>query len=187
MIWRIRDGVQVNIWQDPWFPSGLTRQSSTLKGICPLETVAELINLDTLSWKREVIDQYFLPADIPIILSIPLRHRTEDFVGWHFDQKGVFLVKSAYKVHAEKLKREAVKQVGQGSNAMPIYNEVFKKLWKTPCPPRVHHFFWRLAHNSHPLYMNIARRGVELDTRCAVCHNFFEDGGHLFLKCKDAK
>jgi hypothetical protein len=35
--------------------------------------------------------------------------------------------------------------------------------------------------------MNIARRGVELDTRCAVCHKYFEDGGHLFLTCKFAK
>ena len=35
--------------------------------------------------------------------------------------------------------------------------------------------------------MNIARKGVELDTRCAVCHKHFEDGGYLFLKCKLAK
>jgi hypothetical protein len=35
--------------------------------------------------------------------------------------------------------------------------------------------------------MNIARRGVDLDTRCAVCHRFFEDGGHLFLNCKFVK
>jgi hypothetical protein len=90
MIWRIGDGVQVNIWQDPWFPFGSTRQPSTHKGNCPLEKVSELINPDTCTWKREVIEQYFLPIDIPIILSIPLRHQTGDFVGWHFDQKGIF-------------------------------------------------------------------------------------------------
>jgi hypothetical protein len=37
------------------------------------------------------------------------------------------------------------------------------------------------------MYMNIARRGVDLDTRCAICHKFFEDGGHLFLNCKHVK
>jgi hypothetical protein len=46
---------------------------------------------------------------------------------------------------------------------------------------------WRFAQNSHPLFMNIAWRGIELDTRCAVCHKYFEDGGHLFLSCKFAK
>ncbi|KAM0853897.1 hypothetical protein ACQ4PT_050759 [Festuca glaucescens] len=54
-------------------------------------------------------------------------------------------------------------------------------------PPKVHHFMWRFSHNSHPLHMNIARRGVELDTRCVVCNKLFEDGVHLFLRCKEAK
>ena len=35
--------------------------------------------------------------------------------------------------------------------------------------------------------MNIERKGVDLDTRCAVCNRLFEDGGHLFLKCKFIK
>lgn len=113
--------------------------------------------------------------------------KTEDFIAWHFDSKGVFSVKSAYKVHVEMEKRSAVTQVCQGSNFTPLRTEVFRKIWKIPCPPKVHHLLWRLAHNSHPLYLNIARRGVELDTRCEVCHKYFEDGGHLFLACKSAK
>ena len=35
--------------------------------------------------------------------------------------------------------------------------------------------------------MNIARRGVELDTNCVVCQGQFEDGGHLFFRCKGVK
>lgn len=35
--------------------------------------------------------------------------------------------------------------------------------------------------------MNIERRGVDLDTRCSVCGRLFEDGGHLFLGCKEVK
>jgi hypothetical protein len=46
---------------------------------------------------------------------------------------------------------------------------------------------WRFAYNCHPRYMNIARQGVELDIKCDVCHNYIEDGGHLFLTCKFAK
>jgi hypothetical protein len=121
------------------------------------------------------------------ILSVPLCHDTEDFVAWHFDSRGVFTVKSAYKVHVELEKQASIKQDGEGSNILPLNQEVFKKLWKVQCPPKVHHFLWRMAHNSHPLYMNIARRGVDLDTRCVVCHRYFEDGGHLFLNCKLAK
>ena len=46
---------------------------------------------------------------------------------------------------------------------------------------------WRLGHNSHPLHMNIQRRGVELDTRCNVCGGYFEVGGYLFFRCKYVK
>ncbi|KAI4968921.1 hypothetical protein ZWY2020_046251 [Hordeum vulgare] len=35
--------------------------------------------------------------------------------------------------------------------------------------------------------MNIARRGVVLDTSCVVCHRLFEDDGHLFFRCKGVK
>ena len=35
--------------------------------------------------------------------------------------------------------------------------------------------------------MNIERKHIELDTRCAVCNRFFENGGHLFVSCSEVK
>nr|AAT73658.1 hypothetical protein [Oryza sativa Japonica Group] len=52
---------------------------------------------------------------------------------------------------------------------------------------QVKHFLWRFAHNTLPLRMNIDRRGMEIDTRCPVCHRLNEDGGHCFFKCKYVK
>jgi hypothetical protein len=187
IIWRIGNGSQVRIWEDPWLPFGITRQPATYKDDCPLVLVSELIDEGTCTWKKELINQYFHPNDVKIILSIPLREDTEDFIAWHFDCKGIFSVKSAYKIHVEMERRASVRQEGQGSETTTLKTEVFARPWKVQCPPKVHHFMWRLAHNSHPLYMNIARRGVELDTICAVCHTLFEDGGHLFLSCKYVK
>jgi hypothetical protein len=187
IIWRIGDGLNVNIWEDPWMPTGVTRRPTTHKGNCELNLVAELIDDNTGDWNKELIMQHFLPADVQTILSIPLRENTDDFMAWHFDARGVFSVKSAYKVHVDMDRRESVIQVGQGSAHESIQQEVFWKIWKVQCPPKIHHFLWRFAHNSHPLYMNIARRGVDLDTRCAMCHAYFEDGGHLFLNCKYSK
>lgn len=120
-------------------------------------------------------------------MSIPISEHEDDFLAWHFDNKGLFSVKSAYKVHVNMLRREAHRQSGQGSTSDDHMAKMFAALWKTTCPPKVHHFLWRLAHNSYPMYMNISRRGVELDTRCAVCGKLFEDGGHLFLNCKLVK
>jgi hypothetical protein len=33
----------------------------------------------------------------------------------------------------------------------------------------------------------LQRRGMKLDTKCCMCGRLDEDGGHLFLKCKEAK
>ena len=56
-----------------------------------------------------------------------------------------------------------------------------------PLPGKLKHFLWRLANNSLPLRMKLIRKGINLDTRCPVCHRFDEDGGHCFLKCKNVK
>jgi hypothetical protein len=48
-------------------------------------------------------------------------------------------------------------------------------------------FVWQMAHNSLQVKLNIARRGIKLDTLCPMCCRFDEDIGHLFLKCKDMR
>jgi hypothetical protein len=63
--------------------------------------VGELIDVVSGSWRRELVEQHFLPTDVPIILSIPLREDTQDFVACQFDPKGCFSVKSAYTVHVD--------------------------------------------------------------------------------------
>jgi hypothetical protein len=34
--------------------------------------------------------------------------------------------------------------------------------------------------------INIEKKHVDLDTRCAVCNTLFESGGHLFVACREA-
>lgn len=187
IIWRIGDGATVKIWEDPWIPRGVTRRPVSHQGANLLTRVSELMDPNTGSWDIGLVTSCFHPDDAQTILRIPICDQTEDFVAWHFDSKGVFSVKSAYKIHVQMLKNEASRQQGDSSENSDTNPALFRALWKVHCPPRVHHFLWRFAHNSHPTYMNIGRRGVELDTRCAVYGKYFEDGGHLFIKCKNAK
>jgi hypothetical protein len=63
---------------------------------------------------------------------------------------------------------------------------VWNNIWKLECPPKVHHFLWRIGHDSLPLQINIERRHIDLDTRYAICNSFFENGGHLFVRCSEA-
>lgn len=123
------------------------------------------------------------------ILAIPLRPNNEDLIAWHFDSKGIFSVKSAYHVlqGLEEQGRQIQRGVSSCRDANSPHDEVWTKIWKLPCPPKIKQFIWRVAHNSLAMKMNIKRRHIDLDTRCPVCMRFDEDGGHCFLKCKQVR
>lgn len=98
----------------------------------------------------------------------------------------MFSVKSAYKICREDRLSKSENGRAQGGGSQGL-DPTWEKIWKLECPNKVKHFIWRLAHNSHLLRRNLARRGMQIDTKCLVCDRLDEDGGHLFLKCKLAK
>jgi hypothetical protein len=189
IIWRVGDGEQIRIWDDPWIPAGTTRRPRTPRGATLLTKVAELIDPITNSWDEELVKDIFWEEDVMNILAIPLRPDREDFIAWHFDSKGVFSVKSSYYVLESNEEQNRVVQRGESSTNDRANTErsIWKKIWQLPCPPKIRQFVWRLAHNSLAVKMNISRRNIVLDTRCPICKRFDEDGAHCFLKCKHVR
>lgn len=101
---------------------------------------------------------------------------------------GIFTVKSAYHTLEDQREHLASRQTGESSSGVARTASLdWGKLWRLHYFPKVKHFLWRFAHNTLPLRMNIDRRGMEIDTRCPVCHRLNEDGGHCFFKCKYVK
>lgn len=90
IIWRVGDGRNINIWKDPWLPSGITRRVTTLKGRNLVSRVAELIDPVTNGWDNDLVCQTFNVEDAKIILQIPIYENMKDCVAWHFDIKGFF-------------------------------------------------------------------------------------------------
>ena len=141
---------------------------------------------ETENWCK----RFFWEEDWNHILSIPIKFGMDDILAWHFDSKGVFSVKSAYRILDDDRARNASWQKGEGSTIVGRAvnaNFRWKNLWRLNCPLKVKHFFWRFTLNSLPVRRNINIRGMEIDTRCPVCLRLDEDGGHCFLKCKYAK
>jgi hypothetical protein len=98
VVWRVGDGEKINPWLDPWIPRGSTRRPVATQGRSIITTVSELINPITETWDEELIRDNFTAEDTRDILSIPLCLDMEDYVAWHLDSKGIFSVKSAYRL-----------------------------------------------------------------------------------------
>lgn len=75
-----------------------TRKPITLRGNNILVHVDELIDPTTGQWDEMMIRQTFWPQDVALILSIPANVDMEDVLAWHYDTRGLFSVRSAYKV-----------------------------------------------------------------------------------------
>lgn len=77
---------------------GTTHTVSSLCGQTLIQRVCELINLVTNQRDEDLVKSVLNEEDVGVILGIPLWENIEDFLGWHFDSKGLFSVKSTYKV-----------------------------------------------------------------------------------------
>jgi len=115
MIWRVGNGLQIRIWDDPWIPEGITRRPRTPRGAVLLSKVAELIDPLTGTWDQQLIRDIFWEEDAVNILATPVHPDRDDVVAWHFDSKGVFSVKSAYHTFERATAHDRSFQTGESS------------------------------------------------------------------------
>jgi ribonuclease HI len=186
MIWRLGDGSNLKIWTDPWLPRDQSRRPITPRGANLLTYVEELINPITGSWDEKLVKETFWEEDATIILAIPIFEGRENNLAWHYDKKGLFSVRSAYRVCRDDLLRRAIRGGPQGSSRNQP-DPIWGKIWDLNCPSKIKHFIWRFSYNSHPLRCNLVRRDLKIDTVCPICGREEEDGAHLFFKCKLAR
>lgn len=98
LIWRVGHGNDLSIWTDPWLPRDMSRRPITPKGTSLLRNVADLLDPATGSWDSQLVRDTFWEEDANLILAIPVHEGMDNKAAWHFDKKGTFSVKSAYKV-----------------------------------------------------------------------------------------
>jgi hypothetical protein len=157
LIWRIGNEERVRIWDDPWLPKGLTRKPITPRRASILTRVNGLINPLTGDWDVELIQDNFLPEDAEEILRIPIDMDMDDWPAWYFDTKGIFPVKSTYKLAVSRRNAIAGKNASTSGSKTNEGDFQWHKLWMLEVPSKVQMFIWRLAHNSLPVGRNVTR------------------------------
>ncbi|KAL0300142.1 UNVERIFIED_CONTAM: hypothetical protein Scaly_3058100 [Sesamum calycinum] len=99
--WRVGNGRFISIIGQPWLPRPKIFQ---LIGCLVSLLVSKVESLITSSkeWNEPLIRAEFYPANANCILGISLRSgEVRDELIWHYESKGVFSVKSAYRLASE--------------------------------------------------------------------------------------
>jgi hypothetical protein len=109
MIWRVGDGRNLKIWSDPWISREPSRRPNTPRGGSILTHVDDLIDPRTGSWEMELVCDVFWEEDANLILALLVNKGRHNVLAWHYDERGVFSVKSAYKVCRDTLIRRRVR------------------------------------------------------------------------------
>ena len=91
----------------------------------------------------------FSEFDAEAILKLRVNPDMEDRHACHFDKKGLFSVKSAYKLAVQRRENEMGRNAAR-SESLPVGNSGFRwdKIWGMEVPNKVKMFIWRLVHNS---------------------------------------
>jgi hypothetical protein len=102
-------------------------------------------------------------------------------------RKGVFSVKSAYKMLIETKRRreDYFEERAAPSNAAQDEGS-WKKLWKVRVPSKLRIFAWRLARSSLPTGAERVRRHMADSIVCPICNAAADDWRHSLLTCNMA-
>lgn len=98
-----------------------------------LTEVSDLIDPVTGMWDEQLVRDLFWAEDAELIPALPIREDMEDIWAWHYDTKGQFSVKSAYKLSRD-LSRGG--EAGDSGTAAALQFD-WNNIWKLPCPASV--------------------------------------------------
>ncbi|KAL5859559.1 hypothetical protein ACOSQ4_000855 [Xanthoceras sorbifolium] len=111
--------------------------------VLSFQNVAGLLSVGGV-WNEELVRCSFLPEEAEIILSIQLSSAScQDSLLWHYDKRGEFTVRSAYKLAAEAFG----KNIGSSSAGPDPW---WKALWSLHIPSKVKFFGWKVCKNILP-------------------------------------
>ena len=181
--WRARSGHLIRAVGDKWIPNYSTNAiMRSVKDDVREVSVAELINQELHSWRSDLIMEMFEKEDATICKIQLSRRYVEDSIVWLHNKKGVFTVKSTYKVAREVMRGGNVAESSRGC----VGKRVWAAIWKLRISNKIKVFCWRACNEILPTKMNLTNRKVTDDAACPICMRFPEIAIHVLWECDAA-
>ncbi|KAH9786028.1 reverse transcriptase domain-containing protein [Citrus sinensis] len=172
---QIGNGLQTTIGGSPWLPDLDHGYVTTpLLDAIINAPVSSLMLPGQRNWDLDALTDIFNEKDRGFITQIPLSSKRDDDVWyWSADSKGLFTVRSCYKMLVYL-------------SEIPSSN-IWQRIWKLKVPAKVKHFMWRAGVNVLPTADNLRPRQVELASTCPICNAADESVVHCLLNYSFAK
>ncbi|XVF28838.1 hypothetical protein REPUB_Repub15cG0066500 [Reevesia pubescens] len=170
--WRIGNGDQARILEDPWIPRPWKFNPILLQNPIP-----------------EQARHFFTNDDAGKILKIPLLcPDSTDLPIWHWTQNGLFTVKSGYIAQMEFLSQlsDGTSSGLSSSNLVSKgggFAGLWKILWNLNVPNKVKVFGWRVCNNILPTLDTPKKRKIIMSDLCQLCSEFPESILHVLRDC----
>jgi hypothetical protein len=100
-----------------------------------LNHVNDLLDPISGSWDSDLVSECLWTADAAHVLSIPVNFELEDTWAWRLELKGLFSVKSVYKLHKTMLEHHG--SATRIDNSGQLVGLAWKDIWSCPCPPNI--------------------------------------------------
>ena len=180
--WRVGNGKMIHIWEDRWLPTPTTYKiCSPQQDIGDFPMVSSLIDEVSRCWKVDRVQRFFLPVEAETILNIPLGYNLpEDSIMWMGNKRGVFTVKSVYYVALPLVQKF---EVGECSYS-DCRTRLWKTMWQLKLPAKIRIFSWKACMDGLPTRLNLARRGLNIETMCPQCETALENTSHALIHCE---
>ncbi|KAA8541069.1 hypothetical protein F0562_025032 [Nyssa sinensis] len=112
-------------------------------------SVSDLLDVDSHSWKVDVLKALFLPAETAAILQIPTNIMNCPATRiCHMWKNGKFSVRSAYHLCHSSTVGESQKVLGEESSSEGSVAFDRKTLWDLKTKPKIKMFIWKCLHNA---------------------------------------
>jgi ribonuclease HI len=183
LIWRVRNGKKIRIWQERWLPNAVTyKVMSPPTVLNPSATVSELIKEDTGWWDSELLNRIFIPEEVDLIQAMPISSTNQDdILVWRGAKTGLFSVRSAYYIQLELEKRYTAASFNNTGTS-----KIWTSLWALKIPNVEKKIIWKACHDILPTKANLCKRKIIDDPLCPLCESETETVLHALWQCPAA-
>lgn len=171
-IWRIGNGKDVQILDQPWLNDMENAFVVTRSPNLVNQKVASLFETCTTNWDLDMVSDLFEERDKRCILNTMVEQSlSSDLLTWQLEDTCQFSVKSAYNMLQKQ----------KGYWGMNGNVDFWKKLWSIRAPPKVLSFIWRVVNHSLPTKVQLQSKQVQINSICPVCNDGEESILHALV------